>query len=178
MTLRWTDMTPVKPFIRPLVVLLAVWFYAPPTTFEPPSDWRELDFGGCVLSVPPDLHPSDVVAIDSIAGEYVNSSMSLGLDLGIWSSRLDEWDRTDFKQHVERIGGQRARIVSFHAPQRRPPFHTDFVGVHFASIAHTPVRLTLSVRYTSEADYDTSISIFRTIRFRPAVIRQLARGMS
>ena len=135
------------------------------TSVSPPSGWVQIDAREFSFYVPPDMKAVPVQGIDSFVGEYKGESISLDFDYGHWSNRLDDEEEPNFIANEERIGGKKARVVSYDAPNS---IHTyDYaIAVHFREVNENDNRLTVYATCKTANDRETARTIFRTIKFR------------
>ena len=63
---------------------------------------------------PPDLRRVPVRGIDSLGARFENDAVTVHLDLGLWSTRFEEFeDETGFARVATEVDGRRAERVSF-----------------------------------------------------------------
>lgn len=136
----------------------------PATSVKPPPGWVQIDARNFSFHVPPDVKAVPVQGIDSFVGQYEGDSISVGFDYGMYSDPLDYKGRPGYRSRDERIGGKRAKIVSYYNPATGHSF--DYAtGAHFPEVNGNGLKLTVHVMCRTTNDYETAQTIFRTIKF-------------
>jgi len=137
----------------------------PSTSIEPPSGWTPIDAKKFTFSVPPDVKAMPTFGIDSYVGEYRGDAIAFHFDYGIYSDPLECSSKSGFAERLERIGGKKAKIVSFHNPGSGYPFD-EAIAIHFPSAGPKGIKLTVFATCQTQKEYETVRVIFRTIRFK------------
>lgn len=135
----------------------------PPTSVKPPPGWVQIDAGNFSLYVPPDVKAVPLQGIDSLVGAYQGDFISVRFDYGMNSDPLDYQRLPGYRSRHERIGGKRAKIVSYNSPGTG--HSVDYaIAVHFPEVTGN-LKLTVYVTGSTANDYETALTIFRTIQF-------------
>lgn len=137
---------------------------APATSVKPPPGWVKIDGRNFSFYVPPDVKAVSVQGMDSLVGGYQGDVISIGFDYGMYSDPLDYQGRPGYRSHDERIGGKRAKIVSYYNPGSGHSFD-HAIGVHFPEVKGKDIALTVYATCKTTDDYEIARTIFRTIEF-------------
>lgn len=133
----------------------------PATSVKPPLGWVQIDAGNFSFYAPPDVKAVPSRGIDSLVGAYQGDFIAVGFDYGMYSDPLDYKRRPGYRSHHERIGGKRAKIVSYYNPGAGHSF--DYaIAVHFPEV-NGNLKLTVYVTCKTAKDYETALTLFRTI---------------
>lgn len=164
MTDRWSRLSAnVRLWISlPLSALLAVGC-TPVASVEPPPGWRQVDVGDFSFHVPPDMKAVSSQGIDSVVGQYRSDSLSVGFDYGMNSDPLNDRQSSGYRSRYERIGGKRAKIVSYHASGAQDSFR-HAIAAHFPEVNGNR-KLTVHARCKTANDCETASTLLRTIEF-------------
>lgn len=135
----------------------------PATSVKPPLGWVQIDAGNFSFYVPPGVNAVPLQGMDSLVGAYQGDFISVGFDYGVYSDPLDYTRLPGYRSRHERIGGKSAKIVSFYSPGTGHSF--DYaIAVHFPEV-NGNLRLTVYVTCKTANDYETALTLFRTIQF-------------
>jgi hypothetical protein len=141
--------------------LFATSSCAPTTSVKPPLGWVQIDAGTFSFYVPPNVKAVPIQGTDSLVGAYLGESISVGFDYGLYSDPLADQHLPGYRSRHERIDGKKAKIVSYHNPGAGQPF--DYaIAAHFPE-ANGNLKLTVHVRCKTANDYQTALTLFRTI---------------
>jgi len=135
----------------------------PATSVNPPLGWVQIDAGDFSFHVPPDVKAVPAQGLDSRVGAYQGDFMSVGFDYGAYSDPLNYQRLPGYRSHGERIGGKSATIVSYYNPGSGHAFD-HAIAVHFPEV-NGNLKLTVQVTCKTATDYETALTLFRTIQF-------------
>ena len=138
------------------------------------SDWKSVDAKGeFSFSLPKDMEPHPIQGQDSYVGEYRSSTTLLNFDYGWYPIDLCDAKysgaKPQFEQAATAIDGRRARVMTFHDPNRKYDAEFPYVAaVCFDDLGTElgqKVTLSMWTYCKGNAEQEISKKIFYSIKF-------------
>jgi hypothetical protein len=127
-----------------------------------PDGWKQLDADYFTVYAPATWQFHRMQGIDSYVGAFVGDSVRLEFDYGHYSNPLSDEKEPTYVVSEEKVGGRLARIVNPGEPGH------GVTGIYFRDVGDTN-GLNIAGLNLSESQQKTALTIFRTIRFKPAL---------
>lgn len=172
---------PVEYFIGPITVML--FFFAgcaasgirtesqtPERNLLPlqrpiPPDWRTVNLGKLILSVPTELKRADARGIDSAAWEFVSQNSRMIVDLGDHSNDLSTYsDWPNYREAWVTVDSRKAKLCTFrHSPRFMDSADED--RIYIAAIYFPNDNLWIWFTSKDEKEQLTAETILSSIKF-------------
>jgi hypothetical protein len=129
--------------------------------------WKEVDHKLFSFNIPPDFQPQKVEGIDSAVWRYNSDDLVLIVELGIYAGKTAIYsDWPEYREERVTIGGRKAILCFFKAPESRKGNYRYFAAAYFEDIGKKSVKLSFFANCRSPREQAVARSIFRSIKFK------------